>query len=149
MSPSDEELRLRAAMQALREADAKRTPDFRAMVDAPAPALPPRVVRFGRVAPAIGSLAVAAAVIGLFVRSERSANAPATVALAPPAAAVAPPSPPQDAIDAASAPRSRSRSRVRDEVAPLDFLLDAPARAFAAVGTGPATTDFLMKESVR
>lgn len=144
MNPSDDELRLRAAMQVLRDADAKRAPDFRAMIDAPLPARPPSAARFRRVAPAIGSLAVAAAVMGLFVQSQRSATAPATVAVAPPAAVVTPSSPPATAVAA-----PRSRSRVRDDMAPLDFLLDAPARAFVAVGSGPATTDFLVKESLR
>jgi hypothetical protein len=130
---TDETARLRAAMQALREDDAKRTPDFRAMVDAPART--PRVVRFGRLAPAVASLAVAAAVIGLFVRGERAAQAPASVAFAPPAAA--------------TAARARTRAPRREDVAPLDFLLDAPLHALVAVGSRPATTDFLAKEPVR
>ena len=138
MSDPDDE-QLRRAMKVLREEDASRAPDFRAMVDRPAP---PRSIasRFRAAGPVLGSLAVAAAVLAVWV-GQRPSSAPVPMAAAPAAA------PPADLSGGSGAVTRTARTRPsRDDVAPLDFLLGDTAGAAAFVAASPSTLDFLVRK---
>lgn len=132
MSDADDE-RLRKAMEVLRADDAGRVPDFRAMADKPEP---PRALasRLRRAGPALGSLAVAAAVLAVWIGGQQAS--------APPPMAAAPAAPPPVDLSG-TAPRVAPS---RDDLAPLDFLLgDARgAGAFVASGAHASSLDFLV-----
>ncbi len=131
-----DDARLRAAMQALREDDTRKAPTFEAVRAKPSR---PRALR--AIYPVAGAVAMAAGVFALYLQSQR-ADAP-SMASAPVAAASAT-SMPAVATSAAPAEPAAPVARFsRDDVAPLDFLLEAPSHAFAA-GAGPASLDFLV-----
>lgn len=131
--------RLRKAMQDLRADDASRAPDFRAMADRREP---PRALA-SRVGPIVGSLAVAAAVLAVWV-SQREAAAP------PPMAAAASPAAPAADLSGGSAPvpHVRAVAPSRDDVAPLDFLLGEARGALASSSANASSLDFLVTKDL-
>ncbi len=134
----DDEARLRAAMQALRADDASRAPDFAAVR-----ARPRRRPRLSSIAPAIGAIAVAAGVFALWCGETTMSSAPVASRSAG--------APPPVAASATAAPTAFEAVAVAptvapDDLAPLDFLLDAPSRAF--VSSSPSL-DFLLAEPSR
>lgn len=139
MSENDDEARLRAAMEVLRKDDAARAPSFEALRARPVKRAP-SALRF--VAPAMGAVAMAAAVL-LWV-GQRRAEAPASTASAP--AAVTPAVAAGGAVETAEAKPAPQLSPRRDDVAPLDFLLDTAPAAY--VGSS-ASLDFLLEGPAR
>jgi hypothetical protein len=139
VSEENADEKLRAAFGALKREDAKKVPSFRAMADKPAPAR-----KIAAIYPVVGGLAVAAAVLAVWIggkTSQRSA-APSSasmqdqpVAAATTAHAAAPAATAAATANATDSPATPAR---RDAL-PLDFLLDSPRGQTASL-------DFLLPE---
>ena len=125
--PDDESLR--QAFRTMARHDARRTPEFHALIARSAPR-----PTWQKVVPVASALALAACVlIGLRVSSEQSMRASAPAAA--PVAAAAP--------AATSAPEAAPGQLAAVDAAPLDFLLTLPgSSALTSVPTFPTRGEF-------